>query len=77
MRIDVRHRILGSPAGITIMREDELSYHNRRSMAQRALAERAGTPAIAKLHQELAKLHEDRAGQPGGARPTLRIVMPS
>ena len=60
-----------------MMRDEDLSYHHRRSTAQRALADRAETPAIAQLHRELARMHEDRAAAPGNQRRTLRIVMPS
>ncbi len=59
------------------MREDERTYHHRRSTMQRRLADLADTPAIAKLHRELARLHDDCMLEPAGRRRTLKIVMPT
>lgn len=60
-----------------IMREEDIAYHHRRSMTQQTLADRAETPAIARLHRELARLHDDCAVRPAGRRPMLKIVMPT
>ncbi|QQV78153.1 hypothetical protein H5J25_05390 [Sphingomonas aliaeris] len=59
------------------MREEDLTYHHRRSTMQRTLAERADSPAIAKLHRELARLHDDCVLEPIGRRRTLKIVVPT
>jgi hypothetical protein len=56
---------------------NDVSYHERRAATQRSLAQSSGNPIVAEAHLKLADLHDQRAGRSRGARPVLRMVVPS
>lgn len=51
------------------MTSDQMAYHRQRAQHCRDMAETASDPDVRRRHEELANLHEGRAGGQGDYQP--------
>lgn len=49
-----------------MQQQNTADYYHRRETQERQLADRATSPAIARIHRELADRYQDMTGERGG-----------